>query len=115
MLRVIQQEKTFAAFFLDYLLGCITRYQEVIMDQLLNPSEKRLARALLLLAGFDNGGKPEAVVPNIDQEELAEIVGTTRSRISFFMNRFRKLGYVAYKGRGSITVRTVELSRFVMA
>jgi len=115
MLRVMQHEKTFAAFFLDYLLARISRYQEVIMDQLLNSSEKRLARALLLLANFGNGGKPEAVVPKIHQEELAEMVGTTRSRISFFMNRFRKLGFVAYKGRSSITIRTAKLSRFVMA
>jgi len=115
MLRVVQHEKTFAAFFLDYLLACVSRYQEVIVDQLLNSSEKRLARALLLLANFDNGGKPEAVVPQIHQEELAEIVGTTRSRISFFMNRFRKLGFVAYKGKSSITIRAAKLSRFVMA
>lgn len=116
MLRVIQHEKTFAEFFLDYLLARISRYQEVIMDQLLNSSEKRLARALLLLADFGNGGKPEAVVPKIHQEELAEMVGTTRSRISFFMNRFRKLGFVVYKGQSSsITIRTAKLSRFVMA
>ncbi|MBZ5646389.1 MAG: PAS domain S-box protein [Acidobacteriia bacterium] len=115
MLRVIQQEKTFAAFFLDYLLARISRYQEVAMDQLLHSSEKRLARALLLLAAFGNGGKPEAVVPKIHQEELAEMVGTTRSRISFFMNRFRKRGFVAYKGQSSVTIRTARLSRFVMA
>jgi len=115
MLRVIQQEKTFAAFFLDYLLARISRYQEVTMDQLLNFSEKRLARALLLLANFGNGGKPEAVVPRIHQEELAEMVGTTRARVSKFMNRFRKLGFVAYKGQSSITIRTAKLSKFVMA
>jgi CRP/FNR family transcriptional regulator, cyclic AMP receptor protein len=115
MLRVIQHEKTFAAFFLDYLLAHISRYQEVIMDQLLDSSEKRLARALLLLANFGNGGEPEAVVPKIHQEELAEMVGTTRSRISFFMNRFRKLGLVAYKGQSSITIRAAKLSRFVTA
>jgi CRP-like cAMP-binding protein len=115
MLRVIQHEKTFAAFFLDYLLARISRYQEVIMDQLLDSSEKRLARALLLLADFGNEGKPEAIVPKIHQEELAEMVGTTRSRISFFMNRFRKLGFVAYKGQSSITIRAAKLSRFVMA
>jgi len=115
MLHVIQHEKTFAAFFLDYLLARISRYQEVIMDQLLNSSEKRLARALLSLANFGNGGKAEAVVPKIHQEELAGIVGTTRARISFFMNRFRKLGFVAYKGQSSITIRTAKLSGFVMA
>jgi PAS domain S-box-containing protein len=115
MLRAIQYEKIFATFFIDYVLARIGRYQEGIMDQLLNSSEKRLARVLLVLANLGNGGKPEAVFPKIDQEELAEMVGTTRSRISFFMNRFRKRGFVAYKGRGSITIRTAELSRFVMA
>jgi CRP/FNR family transcriptional regulator, cyclic AMP receptor protein len=114
MLRVIQNEKTFAAFFLDYLQARITRYQEVIMDQLLNSSEKRLARTLLLLGNFGDGGKPELVIPKIHQEELAEVVGTTRARVSFFMNRFRKLGFVAYKGRSSITISTAKLSRFVM-
>jgi CRP-like cAMP-binding protein len=85
------------------------------MDQLLNSGEKRLARALLLLADFGNGGKPEVIVPKIHQQELAEMVGTTRSRISFFMNRFRKLGLVAYRGQGHITIRNAKLSRFVMA
>jgi CRP-like cAMP-binding protein len=85
------------------------------MDQLLDSSEKRLARALLLLANFGNGGKPEPVVPKIHQEELAEMVGTTRSRISFFMNRFRKRGFVAYQGQGPITIRAAKLSKFVMA
>jgi len=115
MLRVIQEEKAFANFFLDHLLARNSRYQEVIMDQLLNAGEKRLAQALLLLANFDNGGKPEVVVPKIHQQELAEMVGTTRSRISFFMNRFRKLGFVAYKGQSPITVRTAKLSGFVSA
>jgi CRP-like cAMP-binding protein len=76
MLRVIQHEKTFAAFFLDYLLACMSRYQEVIVDQLLNSSEKRLARALLTLTTFGSRGRPEQVVPQIHQEELAELVGT---------------------------------------
>jgi PAS domain S-box-containing protein len=114
MLRVIQHEKLFTAFFLDYLLARTSRYQEVIMNQLLNSSEKRLARALLLLADFGNGGKPEVVVPKIHQQELATMVGTTRSRINLFMNRFRKLGFVAYAGQGPITIRTAKLSRFVM-
>ncbi|MGC2195488.1 MAG: Crp/Fnr family transcriptional regulator [Terriglobales bacterium] len=115
MLRVIQHEKAFTAFFLDYLLACIGRNQEVIVDQLVNPSDKRLARALLSIANFRPGGKPEEVVPQIHQEELAEMVGTTRSRISFFMNRFRKLGFIAYKGQSSITISTAKLARFVMA
>ena len=115
MLRVIHHEKTFAAFFLDYLLNRITRYQEIIMDQLFNSSEKRLARALLLLANFGNGGKREAVIPKIGQEELAEVVGTTRARVSFFMNRFRNLGFIAYTSQGPVTIHTAKLSRFVMA
>ena len=115
MLRVIQHEKTFAAFFVDYLLACIGRNQEVIVDQLVNSSEKRLARALLSIANVRPGGKPEEVIPQIHQEELAEMVGTTRSRISFFMSRFRKLGLIAYKGQSSITISTIRLARFVMA
>ena len=115
MLRVLREEATFAEFFLDYLLARNTRYQEVIIDQLLNAGEKRLGRALLLLANFGNGGTPEVVVPKIHQQELAEMVGTTRSRISFFMNRFRKRGFVAYRGQGPITIRTGSLSKFVMA
>ena len=115
MLRVIQDEKTFAAFFFDYLLARISRYQEVIMDHLFNSAEKRLARTLLLLGHFDDEGKPQLVIPKIHQEELAEVVGTTRARVSFFMNRFRKLGFVAYKGQSSITIRAPKLSSFVMA
>jgi CRP/FNR family transcriptional regulator, cyclic AMP receptor protein len=115
MLRVIQNEKTFAAFFLDYLLARVTRYQEVIIGHLFNSAEKRLARTLLLLGHFGEEGKPELVIPKIHQEELAEVVGTTRARVSFFMNRFRKLGFVAYKGQSSVTIRTAKLSRFVMA
>jgi CRP/FNR family cyclic AMP-dependent transcriptional regulator len=115
MLRVIQNEKTFAMFFLDYLLARVSRYQEVIMDHLFITSDKRLARTLLSLANFGDGGSPELVIPRIRQEDLAEMVGTTRSRTSFFMNRFRKLGFIAYKGQGDITVRRAQLSRFVMA
>jgi len=114
MLQVIQHEKIFASFFLDYLLARITRYQEAIMDQLFNSSEKRLARTLLLLANFGNGGKPEEVIPKIGQEELAEVVGTTRARVSFFMNRFRNRGFIAYKSDGPVTIRTANLSRFLM-
>jgi PAS domain S-box-containing protein len=115
MLRLIQQEKILASFFLDNLLARISGYQEVIVDRFLNSSEKRLARVLLLLATFGNGGKPEAVIPRINQQELAGMVGTTRSRISYFMNRFRKRSFVSYKGPSSITIRTAKLSRFVMA
>ena len=115
ILRVIQHEKIFAAFFLDYLLARITRYQGAIMDQLFYSSEKRLARTLLLLANFGNGGKPEAVLPKIGQEELAEVVGTTRARVSFFMNRFRNRGFIAYKSDGPVTIRIANLSSFLMA
>jgi CRP/FNR family transcriptional regulator, cyclic AMP receptor protein len=101
--------------FIDYVLARIGRYQEGIMDQLLNSSEKRLARVLLVLANLGNGGKPEAVFPKIDQEELAEMVGTTRSRIGVFYESLPKTGLRCLQGRGSITIRTAELSRFVMA
>jgi len=115
MLRVIQQEKAFAAFFLDYVLARTSQYQEVILDHLLNSGEKRLAHALLLFASLGNAGKPEAIVPRIGQEELAEMVGTTRSRINCFMNRFRKLGFVAYQGKTPITIRAAKLARFLTA
>jgi CRP-like cAMP-binding protein len=85
------------------------------MDHLFNSSEKRLARILLLLANFGNGGKPEEVIPKIGQVELAEVVGTTRARVSFFMNRFRNLGFIAYKSSGPVTIRTAKLWKFVMA
>ncbi len=114
ILRVIRHERAFTAFFLDYLLACIGRNQEIIVDQLVNSSEKRLARALLSIANVRPGGKPEEVVPQIHQEELAEMVGTTRSRISFFLNRFRKLGFITYKGQSSITISTAKLSRFMI-
>jgi CRP/FNR family transcriptional regulator, cyclic AMP receptor protein len=114
MLRVIQYEKIFAAFFLDYLLARVTRYQEAIRDQLLNSSEQRLAQTLLLLASFGDGGKPEAVIPKIGQEELAQVVGTTRARVCFFMDRFRNLGLITYKLHGPVTIRPAKLSRFAM-
>jgi Crp-like helix-turn-helix domain len=83
-----------------YLLARNIRYEEDLVDQLFNSSEKRLARILLLLAHFGKEGVPETVIPKISQETLAEMIGTTRSRVSFFMNRFRKLGFVAYGGSG---------------
>ena len=86
--------------FVAYLLGRNIRYEEDLVDQLFNSSEKRLARILLLLAHFGKEGTPETVVPKISQETLAEMVGTTRSRVSFFMNRFRKLGFVDYNSGG---------------
>jgi CRP/FNR family cyclic AMP-dependent transcriptional regulator len=98
MMRVIHEEQAFSDVFVAYLLARNGRIQEDLIDQLFNSSEKRLARALLLLANFGKEGKPEAVIPKISQETLAEMIGTTRSRVSFFMNRFRQLGFIDYNG-----------------
>ena len=98
MVNVLHQEPTFAALFISYLLSRNIRIQEDLVDQLFNSSEKRLARILLLLAHFGKEGKPEAVIAKISQETLADMVGTTRSRVSFFLNRFRKLGFIQYNG-----------------
>ena len=98
MMRVIHQEHEFSDLFVAHLLARNSRVQEDLVDQLFNSSEKRLARALLLLANFGKEGKPEAVIPKISQETLAEMIGTTRSRVNFFMNRFRKLGFIKYNG-----------------
>jgi len=102
MVRVLHQEKRFSEVFVSYLLARNARIQEDLVDQLFNSSEKRLARALLLLAQFGKDGAPEAVIPKLSQETLAEMVGTTRSRVSFFMNRFRKLGFIEYNGKLSV-------------
>ncbi len=99
MVRVLHEEKLFSEIFVTYLLARNTRIQEDLVDQLFNSSEKRLARALLLLAQFGKDGAPETVIPKIGQETLAEMIGTTRSRVSFFMNRFRKLGFIEYNGK----------------
>jgi CRP/FNR family transcriptional regulator, cyclic AMP receptor protein len=99
VIRVLHQEPAFSELFLRYLLSRNIRIEEDLVDLLFNSSEKRLARVLLLLANFGKEGKPELVIPKISQETLAEIVGTTRSRVSFFMNRFRKLGFIEYNGR----------------
>jgi CRP/FNR family transcriptional regulator, cyclic AMP receptor protein len=98
MLRVLHQQHAFSDVFVSYLLARNARIQEDLIDQLFNSSEKRLARTLLLLANFGKNGKPETVIPNIGQEVLAEMIGTTRSRVNFFMNRFRKLGFIHYNG-----------------
>src|SRR5271167_4182120 len=97
--RVIHDEPAFAELFIAHLLARNSRVEEDLVDQLFNSSEKRLARVLLLLANFGKEGKPELVIPKISQETLAEIVGTTRSRVSFFMNRFRKMGFIQYSGQ----------------
>jgi CRP/FNR family cyclic AMP-dependent transcriptional regulator len=98
MMHALHREHAFSDMFVAYLLARNIRYEEDLVDQLFNSSEKRLARVLLLLAHFGKEGIPESVVPKISQETLAEMVGTTRSRVSFFMNRFRKLGFIHYAG-----------------
>ncbi len=98
MVRVLHQEHALSDMFVSFLLTRNARVQADLVDQLFNSSEKRLARILLLLAQFGKESKPEAVVPKISQEILAEMIGTTRSRVSFFMNRFRKLGFIEYNG-----------------
>ncbi|MBH0206706.1 MAG: Crp/Fnr family transcriptional regulator [Nitrospira sp.] len=98
MLRMLHEQPMFAEAFMSYVLMHSIRIQEDLVDQLFNSSEKRLARALLLLAHFGKEGKPETVIAKISQETLAEMIGTTRSRVSFFMNKFRKLGFIDYKG-----------------
>jgi CRP/FNR family transcriptional regulator, cyclic AMP receptor protein len=99
MMRTLHEDPEFSAAFTRHLLSRNIRIEEDLVDQLFNSSEKRLARILLLLANFGKEGRPEPVVPKISQEMLAEMVGTTRSRVSFFMNKFRKLGFIAYNGR----------------
>jgi CRP/FNR family cyclic AMP-dependent transcriptional regulator len=100
MMFALHQQHTLSDLFTAYLLGRNIRYEEDLVDQLFNSSEKRLARILLLLAHFGKEGVPETVIPKMSQETLAEMVGTTRSRVSFFMNRFRKLGFVDYGENG---------------
>ena len=98
MIRVLHEEPAFSEMFVSHLLVRTIRVEEDLVDQLFNSSEKRLARALLLLAHFGKEGRPEAVIAKVSQETLAELIGTTRSRVSFFMNKFRKLGLIAYNG-----------------
>jgi CRP/FNR family transcriptional regulator, cyclic AMP receptor protein len=98
MMDALHREHTFSDMFVAYLLARNIRYEEDLVDQLFNSSEKRLARVLLMLAHFGKEGIPETVVPKISQETLADMVGTTRSRVSFFMNRFRKMGFIDYSG-----------------
>jgi CRP/FNR family cyclic AMP-dependent transcriptional regulator len=99
MARVMHEEHSFSDLFVKFLLGRSMRTQADLVDQLFNSSEKRLARILLLLAEFGKPGEPEPLIPKITQETLAEMIGTTRARVSFFMNRFRKLGFIEYNGR----------------
>ena len=97
-LRLLHDEPAFSALFLNYLLARNVRMEADLVDQLFNSSEKRLARLLLLLANFGKEGKPEPVIAKVNQETLAEMIGTTRSRVSFFMNKFRRLGFIEYNG-----------------
>ena len=99
LIRVLREEPDFSEMFLMHVLSRNIRFEADLVDQLFNSSEKRLARVLLLLANFGKAGEPQAVIPKISQETLAEIIGTTRSRVSFFMNRFRKMGFIDYNGR----------------
>jgi len=99
MIRVLHEEHAFSDVFMKFLLARSMRTQADLVDQLFNSSEKRLARILLLMAEFGKPGEPETLIPAITQETLAEMIGTTRSRVSFFMNRFRKLGFISYNGR----------------
>jgi CRP/FNR family transcriptional regulator, cyclic AMP receptor protein len=99
MIGVLHDQPKFSEMFMAYLLTRNSRIEEDLIDQLFNSSEKRLARLLLLLAHFGKEGNPQPIIPNISQETLAEMIGTTRSRVSFFMNKFRKLGFISYNGK----------------
>jgi CRP/FNR family cyclic AMP-dependent transcriptional regulator len=99
MMRLLHDEHEFSEMFLKFVLTRAIRTQEDLVDQLFNNSEKRLARTLLLMAQFGDSGVPQTLIPPVTQEALAEMIGTTRSRVSKFMNRFRKLGYISYNGR----------------
>jgi len=98
MIRVLHVEHEFSDRFIAYMVGRNIRIEEDLVDQLFNSSEKRLARTLLLLARYGNHEKPQFVLPRVSQETLAEMVGTTRSRVNFFMNKFKKLGFIDYEG-----------------
>ncbi len=110
MIEVLHREHAFSDMFVAYLLTRNIRYEEDLVDQLFNSSEKRLARILLLLAHFGKEGVPETLIANISQETLAEMIGATRSRVSFFMNRFRKLGFIDYHGGDDLQVHSSLLN-----
>jgi CRP-like cAMP-binding protein len=112
IVRLIHEEPAFSEMFIAHLLSRTIRVEADLVDQLFNSSEKRLARLLLLLANFGKESKPEPIIAKISQETLAEMVGTTRSRVSFFMNKFRKLGLIAYNGdvEGGIEVHSSLLN-----
>ena len=98
IIRILHDEPAFSEMFVSHLLARTIRVEEDLVDQLFNSSEKRLARALLLLANFGKEGRPEPVIAKVSQETLADMIGTTRSRVSHFMNKFRKLGFISYNG-----------------
>jgi CRP-like cAMP-binding protein len=110
MILALHREHEFSDLFVTYLLARNIRYEEDLVDQLFNSSEKRLAQILLLLAHFGKEGIPEAVIPKMSQETLSEMIGTTRSRVSFFMNRFRKLGFIDYEGGSGLQVHSSLLN-----
>jgi CRP/FNR family cyclic AMP-dependent transcriptional regulator len=112
IVRVIHEEPAFSEMFIGHLLGRAIRVEADLVDQLFNSSEKRLARMLLLLANFGKDSKPEPIIAKISQETLAEMIGTTRSRVSFFMNKFRKMGFIQYNGgvEGGIEVHSSLLN-----
>src|SRR6202046_3823697 len=113
MVDVLHRERAFSDMFVAYLLTRNIRYEEDLVDQLFNSSEKRLARVLLLLAHFGKDGKPETLIPKMSQETLAEMIGTTRSRVSFFMNRFRELGFIDYDGGSGLAVYRLTLKHLL--
>jgi CRP/FNR family transcriptional regulator, cyclic AMP receptor protein len=110
MMEVLHREQSFSEMFVAYLLARNIRYEEDLVDQLFNSSEKRLARILLLLAHFGKEGVPQTVIPKMSQETLAEMIGTTRSRVSFFLNRFRKLGFIDYHAGDGLQVHSSLLN-----
>jgi CRP/FNR family cyclic AMP-dependent transcriptional regulator len=110
MMEVLHREHAFSNMFVTYLLTRNIRYEEDLIDQLFNPSEKRLARILLLQAHFGKEGRSEVAIPKIDQETLAQMVGTTRGRVNFFMNRFRKLGFIDYHSGDAMQINSSLLS-----
>jgi CRP/FNR family transcriptional regulator, cyclic AMP receptor protein len=110
MILALHHQHAFSDLFVAYLLARNIRYEEDLVDQLFNSSEKRLARILLLLAHFGKEGVPQTVIPKISQETLAEMIGTTRSRVSFFMNRFRTMGFVEYDGGSGLQVHSSLLN-----
>ncbi len=110
IVRIIHEDPVFARLFIAHLLSRVARSEDDFVDQLSNSSERRLARTLLLLASSGTQSKPDTAISNVSQGTLAEMVGTTRSRVSFFMNRFRKIGLIDYNGSGSVRVRRALLT-----